>query len=402
MRPHPALALTLLLIAAALTGCLGLTGDDEAADEQAGPSSLDQPPGQAPETGQNGALDPSTNLTTLSFPEGEDTNTTVWANGTFSPEQTCYAAGCTTGSAYERVIIDDELTDGLPVQITATLTYDTGPTIYAQPVDLSLFSEEATIYTLESEDGDDRAVIQATVLGGSGPVTAEVVYRWPTGAEPETSYSLEIELTASRTLVPASVPVAVELAPGDRLVGEAVEEGAAALDLRGPEDARIAHASSNDSPAAITLPSDAPQGEYVVLVPSASQPLRLLANASTETMRVLDVEVAAGELHEAQPGQPAEVSFDLANPPTAVGVYLTTSQPLGASAEQGHLTLVAPGDTLLDEPFGCSICITGGYRTVAWGPAGDASLTAGTYTITYEPGAEAGYGIGSLVQTYQR
>lgn len=393
-----ALALATLLLVAPLTGCLGFTGDDGGDEDDLSSASADGPGG----TSQARVSDAGTNLTTLAFPEGEGTNATIWANGTFSPEQNCYAGGCLTGSAFEQLTLDEELPDGLPVEIQATLTYDTGPTIFGQPVDLSLFSEDATFYTWESEDGDDREVIEATVLGGSGPITAEVTYRWPTGAEPEASYTLQVEVTSSRTLVPAGVPVAVDLGPGERLEILATGEGKAAIDLRGPSDERVTYATSEDGRATVTLPDDASSGEYVALVPGISQPVRLLANASAETMRPLDVEVTAGDLQQAQPGQPVEVTFDLSTPPTAVGAYLTESQPAGASLEEGDLTLAAPGGTVIDSSFGCNVCISSNYVDVDWSATGDRALEPGTYTLTYEPSAEAGYGVGYLVETYKR
>lgn len=394
----PALALATLLLVAPLTGCLGFTGDDGGDEDDLSSASAD---------GQGGASqaqlsDGETNLTKLAFPDGEGTNATIWANGTFSPEQSCYAGGCLTGSAFEQVTLDEELPDGLPVEIQATLTYDTGPTIFGQPVDLSLFSEDATFYTWENEDGDDQEIIKATVLGGTGPITTEVEYRFPTGAEPEVSYTLQIEVTAGRTLVPAGVPVAVDLGPGERLEALATGDGKTAIDLRGPSDEWVTYATSEDGRATITLPDDASSGEYVALVPSDSQPVQLRTNASVETMRPLDVEVTAGDLVQGQPGQPIEVTFDMTKPPTAVGAYLTEGQPAGASIEEGDLTLAAPGGTVIDSSFGCNVCISSNYVAVDWSATGDRALEPGTYTLTYEPSAEAGYGVGYLVETYKR
>lgn len=394
----PALALAALLLVAPLTGCLGLTGDDGGDEDDLSSSSTQGPGG----TSQASVSDAGSNLTPLRFPEGEGTNATVWANGTFSPEQNCYAGGCQTGSAFEQVTLDEELPDGLPVEVRATLTYETGPTIFGRPVDLSLFSEDATFYTWESEDGDDQEVIEATVLGGSGPITAEVTYRFPTGSEPEVSYTLQVESTSSRTLVPAGVPVAVDLGPGERLEALATAEGKAAIDLRGPSDERVAYDAGEGGRATVTLPDDASSGEYVALVPGASQPVRLLANASAETMRPLDVEVTAGDLEEGQPGQPVEITFEMTKPPTAVGAYLTESRPFGASLEEGDLTLAAPGGTVIDSSFGCTVCVSSGFVAVDWSATGDPALEPGTYTLTYEPSAEAGYGVGYLVETYKR
>lgn len=412
MRPPATLLLAALLLAAPLTGCLGLTdgdGGDDAAPTDAGQASGSGDGDARPGSGADGSA-VAGNLTPLTFGDaaGEATDTTVWANETFSPEQMCQPAGCQTGSAFQTVTVDEELPSGLPVRLTATLSYETGPTIFATPLDMAVFSEGASFYTFESteEAGEDR--IDATVLGGSGPVTVQVTYRWPTGTEPEASYTLEIDIVADPAAVPGGVPVAVDLGPGDRIqatpaaAGGQGSDGSVEVGLNGPDDQRLAWASSQDGSASVQVPSTGAAGEHVLVVSEASAPLRLATNGSSATMRALETTFESGDLTEAQPGEATEVTVDVATPPLAVGAYLTESQPLGASATEGSVTVASPEGTLIEGEFGCSLCLSTGFFASAVSDSGLAELTAGTYTITYEPGVEAGYGVGPVVVTYER
>lgn len=411
MRRRGTLLLAALLLAAPLTGCLGLTGGggDEATPTDAGQASGSGDGDARPGSSADGSTGVG-NLTPLTFADaaGEATDATVWANGSFSPEQTCRLGGCQTGSAYQTVTLDDELPDGLPVRLTATLSYETGPTIFAEPLDLALFSEETSFYAFEDteENGKDR--IDSTLLGGSGPVTVQVFYRWPAGSEPEASYSLQIDIVADPATVPGGVPVAVDLAPGDRLQATPVagdgqaSDGGIEVGLNGPDDQRLAWGSADGGPASLGVPSTGAAGEHVLVVSENSAPVRLATNGSSATMRALETAFESGELTEAQPGETTEVTVDVAAPPLAVGAYLTESQPLGASATEGSITVTSPEGTLIEGEFGCSLCLTAGYFASAVSDSGVADLTAGTYTITYEPGVEAGYGVGPVVVTYER
>jgi len=387
-----------LVPALALAGCVGVGGDDTG--DAAAPSATDAPTDQAPAPAGDGPA-AEANRTPLAFP-GDAAEATFWANDTFGPTETCRAGGCQTGDAYRDVALQDHLPDGVPARVEATLTYDASQSVFASPLDLYVLTEDADVYTLEgtAEPGTDELAF--TVLGGAGDVTLRVQYRWPNGQEPEVGYALEVDIEADPAVAPEGATAAVDLAPGDTVQAEAAGDGSAILELRGPDDRRLAREAGEDGTAEVTVPSSAAAGEHVLLVQQDSAPLRLTTDGNATELRALGLEVQASDVREPTPGETLTFEETVDAPPTAVAAYTTEARPVGASASEGTVTVEAPGGTVVDGAFGCSLCLTSGYTDTAWSATSDAALDAGTYTVTYEPGAEAGYGVGLLVETYQR
>lgn len=396
MPPARSLLLAGLLLAAPLAGCLGAGGED-AASASADEDSLDAETGpQDPE-----AADGEANRTPLAF-DGSQTRTTVWFNDTFAPQENCYAGGCATGSAAHEIPIEGELPESLPARVTATLSHDDEAPVLPDPIELGLFAQDASIYTAEwtSEDGVDEIAFTTLVDGGS--VTLQVFYEWLSGAEPETSYALEVQVEAGPQFVPPGAVAAVELAPGDAVSASAVGEGPAALELRGPEDVPVDRASSEDGAATVSVPEEGSAGEHVLVVPDTSSAVQLETAAEASSARPLPLAAEALPPREATPGQTLSFEEDVQPAPVAVAAYTVPTDDVGVSATEGSVTVEAPDGTVIDGGLGCNLCLTIGFYESAWSDTGAAELAAGTYTVTYEPGAEAGWEVGLMVASYQR
>lgn len=401
MRTHWTIALSLALLAVPATGCIGLPGGDGSSEDPRLANASAPDAGSSSDVSST-ASNEGGNLSQLVYPGTSPANVTVWANGSFSPQQNCYAGGCPTGSAFQQATIDEEIPDGLPVIVTASLRYEASASVFNEPLDLAMFSEEATFYSFESSEETGEDTIRAAILGGSGPLTLQVFYRWPTSTEPDATYTLEVSLAADPTLVPAGTPVAIGLGPGDEVTAVPDGDGPTSLELRGPDDARMTRVSSDEGKTRLTVPDGAKAGEHVLIVPAASQGVRLVTNGSPDAMRALPTEVTVGEPQRVMPGQTTEISFDPSIAPLSAGAYFTNTQPAAASVIEGTVTLTAPNGTLLEGEFGCTLCAGIDYYESIWAPPGDPALTPGTYTLTYEAGGQAGFSVGYFVETYTR
>ncbi len=379
-----------LAAALALAGCLGATGDDGDAT----------PPAHEATPAEDLDASPSSqNLTPLEFSLEEPYHEVLWANGSYQPHESCNTGGCVTGDAYRQIPLDG-LPDQAPVRIDATLTYDTGTgSLFAGPMTVTLGAEDATVYAYQESDDTGKHTLQATLLTGTSSPVLEIASWWPSG-NPDGTYSLKATLTAGPATVPAGVPVALELEPGDTLHAAPVE-GSATIDLHDAEDTLLDRISLDDDAPPLEIPQHAEPGEHVLRPHGGSIEIR--ANATDSDLRPLPITQTLGDAHEAQADQPLEFTFDAPKNLINVGVYATDQGDQGASASQGTVSMAGPNGSIVEqEGFGCTICITNGYEAILTGSSSDPSIVPGTYEVAYEPGAEEGYAIGGLVVTYER
>ncbi len=385
-----ALALALLL-----TGAAGCLGSDDTGDADIAPTG---DPATAPRT--TGAS--TTNLTLATFPIETAVNQTTWANGSFQPHQACNPAGCATGQAYQTTELTD-LADAVPVHVTAELTFDEPVSIYAQPMEVAVVSEEATFYTYQQAEDVGRHVVTTTFLPGGSPVEVQVLYRGQTGQAPEESYALRIDVTASQDVVPAGVPVTLPVDGGDTVRVEPTGEsdGVQAV-LFGPQDDVVARTAEASGPVSLTVPEATGSDPMVLLVPEGGPSVRVWTNTTALSLQALGLQVEMLEPQDITGPETVAWSFEVDGYPFEAGIYFQGDAPLGATADQGNATLASPEGTVTQGDLGCGTCIVGAYETRLGSPVGDPGLVPGTYEATYEPGGSAGMQVGGYLVWYKR
>lgn len=400
------LCVGLLLLTAGLAGCLGsddapaADGEAQAASQTAEDAEASPAPGDDAET--------SGERSAIAFAQDEPVRETIWANGTFAANENCYASGCLTGQAVRLVEVDDPLPEKAPARVRAELTYDTGPSIFIDTIDLFAWSEDGTFYTFDRTEEEGRETVRSTLVKASEPLILEVFYQWPTGAEPEVEYTLRVDIEAEATSLPPGVPVAVDAEPGDELVAERAADASdgdasgPGLLAYGPDDSFLDRYASDGDRLEVTLPETTSSGEHVFVVPEDRAPVRLLANGSEREMRPLALTLEQTEPVAVDGAQPVSWSFDVSKRPLAAGVAYEVGRPIAATTDVGQATLTGPQGEVVSGALGCGFCIlTGSFRTITT-PIGAQGVMAGSYDAVYEPTAEAGTQVSGLLVTYER
>lgn len=396
----------LLLVTAGLAGCLssgdGSAGADAAEQGSLSADNADTSPAPGDQAGA------SSERSAIAFAQEEPVQETIWANGTFAANENCYASGCLTGQAVRLVELGDPLPGEAPARISAELTYDTGPTIFLDTIDLFVWSEDGTFYTFDRTEEEGRETVTSTLVKASEPLVLEVFYQWPTGAEPEVEYTLRVDVEVAPTTLPPGVPVAVDAEPGQRLVAERADDGGSGdaagpgLLAYGPDDNFLDRYAADGDSLEVTLPEATSGGEHVFVVPENRAPVRVLANGSAHEMRPLALTVEQTEPVPVDGAQPVAWSFEIDERPLAAGVAYEVGRPIAVTADVGQATLTGPQGDLVSGELGCGTCIlTGSFHTIAT-PIGGEGLAAGSYDAVYEPTAEAGTQVSGLVVTYER
>lgn len=397
--------LGLLLLSAGLAGCLSSSGGEQTGGAAVGEASLE---GQTPASSTAGN-DTGPEGEPLVFAEASPIQQTVWANDSFTAADSCYASGCPRGTAFQEVELAGQLAENAPTRITAELTYDAGASVFAEPLNLFAYGEDATFYDFQLTEEQGREQIDATVLEGDEPVIVGVFYNWPTGDEPEVDYTLRIDVESSPDVVPAGVPVELAAEPGDALLADpmqAVEgaeaEGPARLLAYGPNDEFLDSFGGQDESLETTLPEDTAAGEHVFVVPEESAPVEISTNGSATEMRALHLAFQRGEGHPVDGVEPVSWSFQLDRRPLALGMVYGNDRPATASVSQGQATLRGPQGTVIEGELGCGFCLTLGYFAATGTPIGADGLAAGGYEAVYEPTAETGSQVSHFLVTYER
>lgn len=399
--------LGLVLLAGGLAGCIGSEeGASPGAETEQASLSADDPDA-SPAAGD--AADQQADVETLAFPETMPAQVTEWANGTFTAHEACRLTGCATGQAVRLVELDGQLADHAPTRISAELTYDTGPRLFVDTIDLYVWSQDGTFYTFDRTEEEGREAVETTVLKGSEPLVVQVFYEWPTGAEPEVDYQLRVDAETSPTHVPAGVPVAVDAEPGQRILAEtSVDERASGSDAApslltyGPDDALLDRYEASGESLELRLPADTDAGEHVLVPPEEGPAVELSTNGTTAAMRALPLDYQPGDAHPVDGAEPVEWSFEAAEHPLGVGLVYEPHRAMAVTAERGQATVTGPQGTVLEGHLGCGTCIGNGFYWAMQTPIGAEGLAAGGYDAVYEPTAEAGAQVAHVLVTYER
>jgi hypothetical protein len=206
-----------------------------------------------------------------------------------------------------------------PVELKATLSTSAGIT-----VDFEVQDAEVLRYS-EDDSGNGQLVIDATLVrSSSGTVSLVLSYETPAFAEPQTYASAVTVGTVVHTItradvVPAFLPVAVQLGPGDLV--NATGDGLRQLVLFPPQGPALRDLTA---PFGIVVPPTAPTGLYY-LVADADEAINLTGPDRPLQARLLDfvqttpvdVQANADTTWDMDvPGQPLLVGLQLESKPT--------------------------------------------------------------------------------------
>lgn len=391
----------LALVTAAFTGCVGADdADDPSVETTAGDVAATETAGSGNATGETAtgqdALEPVTY-------EGleETVVNRVSENGTFAAQDACMLGGCLTGASTRTIDLPAPGPEGVPIHVVAELESE-GGTPY-----LWLDTKDATVYSIEYETTDDGAHhrIEAVVLPGSE--TMQAVVQW-FGYPPatETQYTFDARLMAHHDIAFSGVAVEIPLEPGQALRIE---------DARGDDPVRFVgydtdgveatRQSSEGSVLETTLPQDAEAGEHIILVPPGAPDVHIETNGTDARMVPVTYEVEMGQPHEVPVGEPVEWSFDAAQTPLSVGIWIRhdglTSWGIGEATAQ----IDAPDGTVLEvqEDCGPFVCFRGGTFTIFYGSqVADPKLDLGTYSASFEQEATTDVTVGHYTVSFDR
>jgi hypothetical protein len=271
----------------------------------------------------------------------------------------------------------------VPVELSASVTGDASFDIYLD------FQDAESIRSSSKYDQGTETIDATLLRAASGTVSLVVVFYGPDYSNPQQSTTLQGAVhTVTRTdVVPAYVPVAVELGPGDTL--NATGDGLSQLALFPPQGPALRVLKG---PFNITLAADAPRGTYVAIA-QAEEAVRLYGPNTTLSARLLEftqsdtVDVAAN----------GDTSWDLQMPgqPLIVGLQMESKGQVGQAAV---LPLVGDHKVALQSPLNvevldaqpaqcgptpwCSFALLG---QTGWGYSSgflDEHLVPGTYHAT--------------------
>lgn len=389
-------AVALIVVTAGLAGCIG--GNDET-----GPNDT---PGDAlagTTSDQGGADDlAGSNMTTLNYPVEPGLNTTIWANGSFAAQDNCFLV-CQDGPSYHETELDGELAPGAVNRVTATLSFDRQNPILADALQVYGYAEAGTFYGYNVSQESGGGTFEALFVKDQSPLVVVVAYDGPPSAQPEVTYTLQVDVEIDPSVVPPGVPVELEAEPGQGFVFEAVGQSQGIEVLAyGPDDTLAGRLSSDTGRVDTSVPPMLDAGKHVLVPADDSAPIRLLTNGTTAEMRALHLTWEPGDLHPVEANEPVNWTFETKDVPLAVGMHMENGQPLAVSAGPGDAVIENPNGTPIDQSFGCGFCIAGGLFLSTVSPIGDEGLVAGTYTASYQPTAETGTAVGEVVITYER
>lgn len=317
---------------------------------------------------------------------------TVWSNGTIAVQDTCNTGACIvdTSRAYHVTDITGDVPAGVPVELTVSLRYTPhpffgGPEVFLDAPGSIVYYDRTTV---------DYATGTGSILAMIRPAdTVEVVVaaNAPGGETPETPYTLSIAIVAGPERVSPGAPIAITLGPGSNLTYRAPGQTSPEFLLYGPDDALLGLMEGH-----VTLPADAPRGDYAVLLPNGSQ-WGNLSSDTASSMRALGLRTGLGpEGHLPEVGA-YDATWDVTGFPFAVGVAVYASPdatpiggPLLSTGFEVSLT-GANGFTIESGPV-CGLCFTFAFGANFGSGTGNPDVVAQTYAVHAES-ATATYGL---------
>lgn len=379
MPVHP--AAPALLLALLLAGCSG--GDAPQPDSE--------------ELGVSGQVQAQTGpLALLRFTGSQGAvHDVVWANGTVNAQDTCNLGGCVTSvdRAFRRTLLTDRMPAGRPTLLSVALDWNEAPIQFGS-FDLLLEAPESTVYASRATFEPGRIEALA-VLRPVGPVAIVMAAYGPGGDLPSTAYTLSIRLDSDPIALLPGVPVAVALQAGDTLSASSYGGGKADFLLYGPDDAFLGQFSGER-----TLPSNAPAGDYVAMLPAGGPSGNLSTDSGADGMRALALRSEPGADLKAPPTGTDAADWEVGGVPLAVGFTVRSGDDLLITtmiASAGlTVRLDGPNGYALDGGEVCGFCLSGGFGYRMDSGTGDPTVTAGAYRMHVESQASQG----AIVQPY--
>lgn len=418
-RPRCALVLLIgiLLAMPALAGCIG--GD--AGDDAAGPAGTAD--GDGADAGGADGAEAGDGFAVLTFDAEEALDETRWFNGTYTPQETCLAGGYATGDAERAHDVADVLPAGRVVQLTVEMQYEPGAVTFGQHVQTWINSEDALFYRWTTPTWEiGRIVMDITVMRRSGSFEVVAFSFAPQGdTSTELDYTLRVDAQALPDRVPAGVPVAAELSPGQTLTVHAYDEGEPSFTLFGPDDARLG-TFADATAATYTVPDDGPAGAYVLVSGDTDLHLVLEAAEGPDGGDAADADEAAPLLPLGLEGESETVDvydgtgevtweFDAADRLLGAGIFVRTRHAaagVGPWTTTGFdLQVTSPGGDTAEGGFPCTGCFgvspfLGWFSTGTGFGTGNPSVVDGTYGASLASDAAAGFEYGHWTLRYAR
>jgi len=318
-------------------------------------------------------------LTRMRF-AGDTAEATLPVAATYAITDQCnFSFGACPPGATKTFDLTSLVPPNVPVELTASVTGDAGYTIY-----LDFKDAEAVRYSSKYNQGTqsiDATLVRAT----TGTVDLVMVFYGPDYGNPQQTSTIQgaVHTVARTSVVPAYMPVAVTLGPGDRI--NATGDGLEQLALFPPAGAPL---RTLVGPYNLTVPAGYPAGTYI-LVAQAEEAVQLYGPNRTLSARLLEftqgstVDIASG----------ADTSFDVTLPgqPLLAGVEMMSKGTVGDASLLPMVTthtvsLQAPGNVEVLSNAGTDCgpipCGLGIFGQMGWGYSSeflDEHLVAGTY-----------------------
>lgn len=378
-----------LLLAVPLAGCVGTDWGE------AGPTSAAEAPG----------------VGTLAFDQ-PTVDRTLWANGTFTAQQTTTGLVGATNEDL-RLVSLGELPAEVPVRIVAELSYSepTASPVGANDLDTFVASgdlyERDPVYREEIQDEPGRERNVATFADFPDEPVQFAVLAQGLQEGQERDYTLRIDLESVPGVVPARVPVAVEAsADADRIeitsTASDVPVTAAAWD---PDDTFLGRHAPNEGPTEIPVEG---AGEHVILTADPAHLRVHDADGDPVTpepaIRALNTTLVDGDRHALPPeGGPETWGFETDRVPlTPTARILPGEDPASVMFVNGiTIEVRTEAGPIFQQNTNCPACIFTG-DIVTGGPIGHANVQGTSFEITAEYNASTNAEVVPGWLTYKR
>lgn len=397
-------AVALLVVTVALGGCVGSGGGQGAPAGNASESSPGDDSSGTPTSADGGPM---------TFAANETVEETIWANDSFAPQETCNVVGCTTGAAFQTTEITDAVPAEVPATVHVTLTWEEDTAPLWNEVSAWIGGEETAFYDYRWANPEPgRVEVDVTVVRSrDGSLTVNAFGNRPqASADPSVPYSLRVDVAADPTRVPAGVPVAAPLQPGDTVTAEPLGGETARIRVYGPNDTHLADISG--AAASFSVPEDGAAGSYVLVPSEIGANVTFHVDDGPATMAPLGLSYDVGPYRTYNGTGEESWSFDVDGTPLRVGVSVrdvwSTRSPTGdgpwVSTEPMTATITMPGGDSESGTMLCGVCfsLVGSYFDGMGTPLGDQRLASGTYEVTVSSQAAAPFEYAEVVLTYVR
>jgi hypothetical protein len=336
----------------------------------------------------------ATDLTAGSLPQtmfpltfaGGTREGTLAIDETFAPTDLCpFGLDPCAASGQRTYDLTSIVPADVPVEMSVDITVDA-------EVDLGFAMADAQFIRMDEESQGGSVRLDATLVRlASGTVTLVLQFEWPGfGSVQGVTLQGAVRTVTHADVVPALLPVAVELGPGD--VVNATADGLQQFVAFPPSGKAV---RAVQYPYSLVIPDDAPRGTWF-LVGDADEPLRVTGPNRTLSARLLEFQQT--DPVDVPANQATTFTMDVAGHPLLVGLELESQRQVepffGVLLIMGAHTpaLVSPDQvqvlTGTDESAGClPWCSFNPIGSFTWAYQSvflDEHLTPGTFTATVE------------------